>query len=174
MSKYTEKFKCEVVERYLRGNVGYKVLGKELRLNPWIIKDWVARHRQHGKAGLTKKHSSYSAEFKLSVLHRMWKERLSARGAMALFDLRGGAGVVISWERLYYEGGFEALKPKKKGRSVMMKPPKPSIPVTTAEDKRTVEDLRQENEYLRAEVAYLKKLKALIQEKKLAEQKKRG
>ena len=35
-------------------------------------------------------------------------------------------------------------------------------------DTRTQEDLRKENEYLRAEVAYLKKLDALVRAKKQA------
>ncbi|VWB10553.1 HMG-I and HMG-Y DNA-binding domain-containing protein [Burkholderia lata] len=40
-------------------------------------------------------------------------------------------------------------------------------------DARTREDLLKENEYLRAEVAYLKKLDALLQAKKQAAQKKK-
>jgi transposase len=39
---------------------------------------------------------------------------------------------------------------------------------------RTLEQLRKENEYLRTEVAYLKKLNALVQAKKQVAQKKRG
>lgn len=41
------------------------------------------------------------------------------------------------------------------------------------EDERTREQLLQENEYLRMEVAYLKKLDALIRAKKLVAQKKK-
>ncbi|CAN0602476.1 unnamed protein product [Ectocarpus sp. 12 AP-2014] len=49
-------------------------------------------------------------------------------------------------------------------------PPKPPLPLT---DKSSLEQLLQENEYLRAEVAYLKKLRALRQAKEQAAQKKR-
>jgi transposase len=41
------------------------------------------------------------------------------------------------------------------------------------EDTRTLEELRKENEYLRAEVAYLKKLDALVRAQRLAAPKKR-
>ncbi|GCB03503.1 hypothetical protein PSUB009319_11340 [Ralstonia sp. SET104] len=51
-------------------------------------------------------------------------------------------------------------------------PPEPVAPQN--EDPHTVEQLRKENEYLRAEVAYLKKLRALLQAKEQAAQKKRG
>lgn len=77
-------------------------------------------------------------------------------------------------QRLYHEGGVEALKPKPRGRQEEMKLPQP--PVLAAQqtaDMRTAQELRQENEYLRAEVAYLKKLDALVRAKKLAAQPKR-
>lgn len=56
--------------------------------------------------------------------------------------------------------------------SVAPQSPKPLPP--SAEEARALEQLRKENEYLRAEVAYLKKLRALRQEKELAAPKKRG
>lgn len=56
-----------------------------------------------------------------------------------------------------------------------MSTPEPRAPEPSqTEDTRTLEQLRKENEYLRAEVAYLKKLKALRQAKEQAAQKKRG
>jgi transposase len=52
------------------------------------------------------------------------------------------------------------------------KPPQqPDTPET--EDTRTREQLLKENEYLRAEVAYLKKLDALVRAKKLSAQNKK-
>jgi transposase len=49
----------------------------------------------------------------------------------------------------------------------------PTLEAQQAPDTRTVEDLRKENEYLRAEVAYLKKLDALVRAKKQAAPSKR-
>lgn len=70
------------------------------------------------------------------------------------------------------KGGIEALMPKPRGRAVTMKQKPPAEPFDLR-DTPTVEQLLKENEYLRAEVAYLKKLDALIQAKKPAAQKKR-
>lgn len=90
----------------------------------------------------------------------------------ALLDIRSGHGVISAWERLYHEGGLDVLRPKPRGRPKMMTVPKPVL--EQADDTRSLEQLRKENEYLRAEVAYLKKLKALVQAKERVAQNKRG
>ncbi len=174
MARYDEGFKRQVVQDYLAGVGGYRALGAKYGIDQAIVRLWVDKYRQHGDAGLRRKSSHYSAQFKHSVLQQMWQEELSYRQVVTLFDLRGGTGVISGWERLYHEGGLEALHPKPRGRPKEMKPPKTPVPATQqAPDTRTVEDLRQENEYLRAEVAYLKKLDALVRAKKLAAQPKR-
>jgi transposase len=113
-------------------------------------------------------------QFKVAVLERMWAQKLSYRQVAALFDLRGGTGVVASWERQYHEGGVTALAPKPRGRPPKMNTPNDPKPVGgQPQEARTLEELRKENEYLRAEVAYLKKLDALVREKKQAAPQKR-
>jgi len=107
-----------------------------------------------------------------SVLQQMQSEELSATQATALFNIRGGATVVTTWQRLYHEGGLPALQPKQRGRPKMA-PAKPTSCTAAPTDSRSLEDLRKENEYLRAEVAYLKKLRALLQAKEQAAPKKR-
>lgn len=174
MAKYNEEFKLLVVQSYTEGQQGYKRLANQYGLDHATVRRWVKSYEQHGLSGLQKKFCRYSAEFKLSVLQRMRQEDLSVRQAMTLFDIRGGTGIVRRWERQYHEGGFQALEPKARGRPLKMPPaktPKPSLPLT---EKSSLEQLLQENEYLRAEVAYLKKLKALRQAKEQAAQKKRG
>jgi transposase len=174
MARYEEGFKRLVVQDYLAEVGGYRVLAAKYSIDHAIVRLWVNRYRQHGDAGLRRKSSHYSAQFKLSVLQQMLQEELSYRQVVTLFDLRGGTGVISVWERLYHEGGLEALQPKPRGRPKEMKPSQTPVPATQqARDTRTVEDLRKENEYLRAEVAYLKKLDALVRAKQLAAQPKR-
>ena len=93
------------------------------------------------------------------------------RAASAMFDIRNPDALRL-WRRAYDQGGIEALMHKPRGRRRHMKPKPPATPDKTG-DTPTIERLLKENEYLRAEVAYLKKLDALIQAKKLAAQKKR-
>lgn len=173
MARYDEKFKRRVVREYLSGSSGYKALQGRHGVDQAIIKRWVDVYRRHGDAGLRKKFSHYSARFKLSVLKRMWRQELSYGQIVALFDLRGGTGVVSNWERQFHEGGLDALEPKPRGGPKKMKIPEtPKVPAQPP-DARTLEELRKENEYLRAEVAYLKKLDALVRAQRLAAPKKR-
>lgn len=173
MARYDERFKRTLVHEYLSGPRGFRALAVKYGVDQATIRSWVDSYRQHGNAGLRKKFSHYSMQFKLSVLQQMWREELSYRRVVTLFDLRGGTGVVAAWERQYDEGGLDALKPKSRGRPKKMtvpESPKPLLPQPG--DTRTIEDLRKENEYLRAEVAYLKKLDALVRVNRQAVQKK--
>ncbi|WP_244147848.1 IS3 family transposase [Vreelandella zhanjiangensis] len=160
MAKHNEAFKLLVVQSYAEGPQGYKSLARQYGLGPTTVRRWVKHYEQHGLSGLQKKFSHYSAEFKLAVLQQMRQEELSALQATTLFDIRGGTGVVRRWKSQYHEGGFQALEPKARGRPTKMpttEPPKPPLPLP---EKSSLEQLLQENEYLRAEVAYLKKLRA--------------
>ena len=175
MAKYKEEFKRELVRRYLEEHCSYAILMKEYGVGRTTLQQWIASYKLHGVAGLGKKHSRYDAQFKLDVLLRMRQDNLSFTQTAALFGLRGGAGVVSKWDHLYYSKGLNALEPKPKGGAKMTSQKLPAKPAkSTADDTRTVDELRQENEYLRAEVAYLKKLRALIQAKEAVAQKKRG
>src|SRR5471032_798654 len=78
MTKYNEQFKLTVVRQYLDGRQGYKSVANDHGLDHTMVKRWVDRYRQHGIAGLQKKFNHYNAEFRLSVLQRMWREQLIA------------------------------------------------------------------------------------------------
>jgi transposase len=173
MAKYDERFKQQVVDEYLAGDVGIRAVGARHGLDHATVRRWVASYEAHGKAGLRKKYSHYNAQFKRSVLEHMQREGLSCQQAGALFGIRNVASVA-QWARQYHAGGLDALKPRRRGRAPMMKPePVAPVPEQDAQDTRTRKDLLKEIEYLRAEVAYLKKLDALLQAKKQTAQKKK-
>jgi len=174
MAKYDEAFRLKVVKRYLRGDVSAKAMARRYGVDDSMLRRWVASYQQHGRAGLKKKFSHYNAEFRLSVLKHMWREGLSHRQTTAVFDIRN-AGSVGLWERLYHSGGIDALTPRPRGRPQTMPPPVPPQPPAKAipDDERSRKQLLEEVAYLRAEVAYLKKLDALVQAKQAAQQKKR-
>lgn len=186
MAKFDLEFKLRVVRAHQAGEGGARALSARFAVSRTVIAGWIARFELHGVAGLQKKRNAYSAEFKLSVLEHVQREGLSHTQATALYDLRGGPGVIAIWQRQYHQGGFEGLKPGPRGRPRKMKNSPPPIPQESrtasgadaqqpsGDEQRTLKQVLKENEYLRAEVAYLKKLRALIQEKDRAAQKKRG
>jgi len=172
MAKYDESLKLELVRRYLSGSAGTRALAKQFGVDRSSLRSWVDRHRELGSQGLRRKgRTEYSAQFKLSVLRRMQAEAWSRQQTAVMFDLRGGGGVVARWQRQYDEGGLEGLDPKPIGRPRTM--PKPPDPAAAQPDEtRTLERLREENADLRAEVAYLKKLEALVRANRQAARKK--
>lgn len=172
MAKYDESQKLEVVQEYLSGSMGAKSLAKKHGIGRTRIVRWVAGYRQHGIEGLRAKRSQYSAEFKLSVLREIERQELSLTQAEVLFDVRE-AGAIARWLRQYHEGGPQALKPKPKPKprdcpKKMPTPKPPKVLPAQVDDASALEALRKENEYLRAEVAYLKKVQALVRENRQA------
>jgi transposase len=166
MSRHGESVKRSVVERYLSGDESYASAGAAAGIDAATVRKWVAGYRAHGDAGLSRKHSHYDAEFKLSVLQRMWDDRLSYRQTAALFNIRN-AGCLAGWEKRYHAGGIEALAPRPRGRPRSMPKPAPEPPLEPPEarndEAKSREELVAELNYLRMENAYLKKLSALTQ-----------
>lgn len=164
MKKYKTEFKLEIVKRFLAGEGGAKLLARQWSVPEEKIRAGVNHFRLQGIDGLRPKRSSYSEQFKLQVLSHQDREQLSSRQVAAIYDIRNPNQVVV-WRRHLDEGGIQALASKKQAW-LRMNPernhPLPPGPRTTD----PVQALRDENERLRAEVAYLKKLQALIRSKK--------
>lgn len=99
--------------------------------------------------------NKYTGEFKQMVVETMRKENLSYREAMREFGI-GDHNAVAKWERIYLEEGPEGLYIERRGRKSTERPKKL--------DKAVEEDLIAEVQRLRAENAYLKKLRALVME----------
>ena len=167
MSKYSTQFKLKVVKEYLKAG-GLKRLAHLHAVNTADIRKWTLAYQAHGLPGIQKRAlQHYTPKFKLAVLQYMAAHQLSARPVAAHFKI-GGMTTILQWQKLYNEGGIAALQPKPKGRATMPKAfdikallNKPLAELTPAEMRRRLE-------YLEAENAYLKKLDALVQSKKLA------
>jgi transposase len=97
----------------------------------------------------------YTGEFKQNVVETMHREKLSCRETAQQFGI-GSHSHISHWERIYLEEGPEGLYIERRGRGSKGRPV--SLP------KQTEEDLIAEIQRLRAENAYLKKLKALVLE----------
>jgi len=113
----------------------------------------------------------YSAEFKLSVILDMREHHMGYRETARKYEL-GESGSRVEmlqrWERKYLEEGFEGLMKDNRGKGVSKSgKPKGRPPEL---DPKVEEDLIAENQRLRMEIEYLKKLSALV----LAEERKSG
>jgi len=103
----------------------------------------------------------YTGEFKQRVIEDLRENHLSYGEAMRKYGI-AGKNSIQKWERIYVEEGSGGLYIERRGRgnaaSGVRKGRKPNL------DKKAGEDLIAENQRLRAEVAYLKKLNALVME----------
>ena len=112
---------------------------------------------------------TYSPEFKISVIMDMREHHLSYNETMRKYFPHTESKnfhFLKKWERIFLEEGAEGLMKERRGRNNISgkrgRPPKL--------DKKIEEDLIAENQRLRMEIDYLKKLSALV----LAEERKNG
>ena len=117
----------------------------------------------------------YSAEFKIGVIMDMRENRLGYRETARKYDLvrqseTAAASMLHRWERIYLEEGAEGLMKERRGRACRASGTRKGR--TAKLDKKVEEDLIAENQRLRMEIEYLKKLDALVQ-KRLQEEKKK-
>lgn len=119
------------------------------------------------------KQKKYSAEFKIGVILDMREHHLSYSETVRKYNLgkteTGSARQKVQrWERIYLEEGAEGLMKERRGRAVSANGAKRGRPPKL--DKKVEEDLIAENQRLRMEIEYLKKLSALV----LAEERENG
>ena len=169
MSKYSNELKLEIVQYCIDGYHSKYDAAKKFNIpSPTPIDDWIRKYKEHGVEGLVKQNkSSYSGEFKQNVVEYMHSNHLSATETAIHFRIM--TDVVLKWERIYYEEGPQGLYIERRGRSKNMssKQKKKNL------NKEVEEDLIAENQRLRMENEYLKKLNALVQERIKRENKKK-
>ena len=122
-----------------------------------------------------RKNKVYSAEFKIGVIMDMREHHLNYHETVRKYklgnDRTGGARLMLQrWERIYLEEGAEDLMRERRGIACSADGTRKGRPPKL--DKNVKEDLIAENQRLRMEIEYLKKLDALVQ-KRLQEEKKK-
>ena len=176
MERYSYELKLKIV-RENRDGYGRKYLSKKYNIPEGTIHRWIEQYQSFGSSGIEKSmgKTKYSGEFKLSVLKYRQINQLSYRETSEHFNIKNYT-TIANWKRKYYEEGIEGLhgfvgKTKKAGDTDMSKKTDKERNLTKSESEELIK-LRNRNEYLEAENLYLKKLDALIREKKSQTKKK--
>ena len=123
-----------------------------------------------GKTG--RKNKTYSPEFKISVIMDMREHHLGYRETVRKYWNDGKEAnhlpQIRLWDRIFLEEGAEGLMKERRGRTCKASGTRKGRPPKL--DKKVEENLIAENQRLRMEIDYLKKLSALV----LAEERKNG
>ena len=156
--EYSYEVRLKAVQKCLAGK-SPRLVAKELGIDNNVVYVWMARYKQDGLSGLSKlpkKKATYAEKCK--IICESAEKGVSLPQICAKYHV--SRGTVNRWISIYRQGGYEALRSNKPNKSLQkMGRPKKKEPQTE------LERLHYENEYLRAEVALLKKVRALMKEK---------
>lgn len=156
MAKYDYDFKLKVVQSYLSGDGGYNSIAKDYEIpNMAQVQRWVRTYNSLGRDGLKRKNKNtyYTVQFKLDVINYMTITKASAQEVANHFGIKNST-LISTWKQKFLNGGVDALS-KARGRPPMNKNKNNKEKNLTRE-----QELEHENELLKAELAFLKKLRA--------------
>jgi len=168
MSKYTRELKLNIAKTCLDGKSS-RILANELSISSRQIRYWTQVFAIHGtNAFLPNSHAS-SANAKLQALKLMWTNDWSLTHTSAVLN-QSSPGSLSTWLKAYNEFGLRGLERSSTIGQPRMKESKTPI---AQDNEMTLEALKEELAYLRAENSVLKKLKELEQVKRRQTKKKR-
>jgi len=165
MTQYSAQFKVSLAEEYLEGKLSFRKLAEKHNIPITTLRGWVRIYKYYGPTKLVHKEVSqttYPVQFKLDVLSFMESTGASVSDTAIQFGIKNPS-IISRWRKSSLQGELETLG-NQKGLLPM---------ANQSNDKKNNEknkkldhkvkssaELERENELLRLEVAYLKKLRA--------------
>ena len=169
MSKLTKEDKIEIYERRKKGET-ISSLAKAFNIHESNIKYLIALIEKHGYDILRNgKNRIYSKEFKFQTINRILINNESINSVAIDIGLASN-GILHNWLSKFKENEYNVVEKKKGRMPESMTKLKKNNKVLSEKDK--IKLLEDEIIYLKAENEYLKKLRALVQERELKEKKK--
>lgn len=165
MAKLSVENKKEIIRLRESGETVSKI-SEKFNVNRSIINNLLKKHEIHGDKIFEKSYHSYPADYKLQIVNRV----LSGEAIFSLAsEYNLSCSVVNSWLERYHKNGYNGLVDKVKGRPATMKK------VKTYDDPKDkeIDELKQKNLELEAEVEALKKLRALVLQRNAQQLKKK-
>ena len=155
--KHTKEEWAKALELY-QSHINVPTISRQTGLELSEIKRRIQEFRLTGEWRTERKSNAKVSQcLKRTVVDAVIKQSLSCGEVVAKYGV--SVSTVKSWLRKFRHGGYEELlATKPKGR-----PPKMPRKKKSAKGMTELERLRERVEYLEAENAYLKKLKALDQ-----------
>ena len=168
MSKLSYEDKIKIYQERKQGNTINNISKKyEVGIN--VINYLVKLIDKHGFAILrTTKNRTFTPHEKERIINRVILNNESAH-SVAIDEGLLSCGMLHNWINKYKENGYNIVE-RKRGRPTM---PKVTKKKENETDKEKIKRLEEENLYLKAELEYSKKLRAVVQARKNQQQKKK-
>ena len=168
MSKLSYEDKIDIYYKKKNGQSG-KSIANEYQIRDCIVTYLVRLIDKHGFDILRKdKNKYYTSYQKEQIINRVLIGGESVF-AVSIDEGLSNYGMLQNWLKKYKENGYNIVEGKR-GRSTMPKIIKKKDNET---DKEKIKRLEAENLYLKAELEYSKKLRAVVQARKNLQQKKK-
>lgn len=150
----TKKFNAV---RMLESGVSMNKICTTLKVHHYSVKLWYAQYQSGGVEGLysTGPTRQKTTEEKLSIVRDIVNNDLSLDAAVSKYHI--SRRTLHLWKRLYSAKGLAGLRRKNECNSMKKRR------VYTPDELDELEQLRMRNEWLEAENALLKKVKALVE-----------
>ena len=159
--KYSKQEILSAVRCVLEQEHSIKSTAKAIGMSTSTLSNYVSRVEAHGYSCLTKPSKcSYDGTFKLHVVEYIREHDHSSYSAAAYFNLT--RATIQRWERIYLEEGAQALFEERRGRKPLGNKKRGRPPKL---EKQVEDDLLAENQRLRMENDFLKKLNALVRDR---------
>jgi transposase len=167
--KFTEQEIINAVKNVIED---HQTIGRAARaagMSTTQLRNYVGKVREHGYASIKirRKKRYHSGSFKVQVIEYLREHKLSCYATAVHFNLT--KSLVQIWERRCLEEGTDSLYEDRRGRRMNLEKRHGRRPKMT---KQVEEDLIAENQRLRMENEFLKKLNALVQDRIKHEHKK--
>ncbi|WP_241573866.1 helix-turn-helix domain-containing protein [Rosenbergiella nectarea] len=158
MAKYSRELKIFIANRYLFGGSSY-LLSKEYSISSRQIRDWAQVVTLHGDNAFVPLPHLRFATARFEALKLIPTNGWSPGQTSAVLNLIS-PGILSVWLGRYNKLGFSGLEYRQRGK-LAMKPSRTTL--VRSDDEKSLEELKEEVAYLRAENAVLKKLEELKQ-----------
>ena len=168
MSKLTYEDKINIYQEKKQG-VSFSIIKSKYNYGIHNIQYLERLIDKHGYDILrTTKNKIYSKDFKQDAIDRVLINNETVMSVAIDIGLPND-GLLQNWIKKYKEMGYNIVE-RKRGRPTM---PKVTKKKENETDKEKIKRLEEENLYLKAELEYSKKLRAVVQARKNQQQKKK-
>ena len=168
--KYSKEFKLECVTKYKNGDYIKDPPGVNHRDFQKQVRRWVRQYDSLGEIALDHNRYTLSIDKRKELIVRVESgESYTSVAVSAGIQ----AELLKRWHKIYLQDGIEGLQSLKRGNPKMNNKPKIKKSLDDMSDKEKIKYYQEQLEYLEAENAYLKKLRALVQSKQDQQRKKK-